>query len=265
MHVTSTTDPQTAVKATRMESGIATIARSNVAIRKTAFWSSLAVAPAVIGFGVAALSRSKKLGVLAGGMTVLGIATVRWQLDRLFNDEPDYVVERRIGKLELRRYPAHVEARTRVEAATFEAALQQGFRTLAGYIFGRNTARDKIAMTSPVVARAEQLAITSPVVAHVTAGKVTVAFVMPPGRQLAALPRPDDPGIELCEVPERRVAVLRRGGRYSAAVVREHEQELLELVSAANLATTGAPMFAGFDPPWTLPLLRRNETWIELL
>jgi hypothetical protein len=46
--------------------------------------------------------------------------------------------------------------------------------------------------------------------------------------------------------------------------VAEKSQALLEAVERAGLRTRGEPEFAGYDPPTTLPFLRRNEVWIEL-
>jgi hypothetical protein len=40
--------------------------------------------------------------------------------------------------------------------------------------------------------------------------------------------------------------------------------EVLARVRSAGLGYRGSPEFAGYDPPSTLPFLRRNEIWIEL-
>jgi hypothetical protein len=91
-----------------------------------------------------------------------------------------------------------------------------------------------------------------------------MSFVMPPGRSVESLPLPNDSEVELDQVPERRVAVLRFTGRYRGTEVAQHEEELLRMVKEAGLQATSAPMFAGFDPPSTLPFLRRNEVWVEV-
>jgi hypothetical protein len=92
----------------------------------------------------------------------------------------------------------------------------------------------------------------------------TVAFVMPPGRTLPSLPQPHDGRIDLVEAPARRIAVLGARARYTNAVLHDLIERLHEEVSAAGLDTAGEPIFAGFDPPSTLPWLRRTELWIEL-
>ncbi|HEY5950988.1 MAG TPA: heme-binding protein, partial [Kofleriaceae bacterium] len=168
-----------------------------------------------------------------------------------FTAEPAYVVERRIGELEIRRYAPRVEAHTRLTVPDFETAVDEGFMRLAKYIFGENDRRQKLSMTTPVV--------TTP-----RATTHSVAFVMPPDRTLTSLPRPADDRIKLVQQPERRVAVIRFHGRYTDKVMLEQTRRLHELIGAADLETKGQPMFAGFDPPSTLPLLRRTEMWIEL-
>jgi hypothetical protein len=244
--------------------GIATRPRANVTLRKLAFAAAGSAGPMVVGGAVTRLSGSRKLGGLAGGLAATAVAAVRWQLQRWINDEPAFSLERRAGELELRRYAPMIEARTWVEGADFDRALEAGFRRLAGYIFGGNARREELAMTGPVTAQGERLAMTGPVQARAVGGGHEVAFVMPVGRTLASLPRPTDPRVELLEVPERRIAVLRYRGRYRSERVEREARRLRALVSASGLVAAGEPMFAGFDPPSTVPWLRRNELWLEI-
>jgi hypothetical protein len=44
----------------------------------------------------------------------------------------------------------------------------------------------------------------------------------------------------------------------------EAKRVLLQKVASAGLVTKGEPVFAFYDPPWTLPFMRRNEVMIEL-
>jgi len=230
---------------------VATRAQNSKRARAIAFLASAVVAPVAVGIGVAALTRSRRAGVIAGGVTALGAAALRWQLQRWFTDEPAYTVEGRIGDLEIRRYAARIEAHTRLTVPDFETAVDEGFHRLAKYVFGANASKQDIAMTTPV--------LTTP-----RASTHTVAFVMPPERTLSSLPRPADDRIKLVHMPERRMAVMRFRGRYKDKVMLEQTRMLQELVAAADLETKGQPIFAGFDPPSTLPLLRRTEMWIEL-
>jgi hypothetical protein len=106
--------------------------------------------------------------------------------------------------------------------------------------------------------------MTTPVMNTPRAQTHTVAFAMPPGSTIFTLPRPDDDAIELVPVPERRVAVVPYRGRYRGDVVAAQAQRLRDLVTSSGFEATGQPTLAGFDPPTTLPFLRRSEIWIEL-
>ncbi|MDF2692292.1 MAG: uncharacterized protein K0S65_675, partial [Labilithrix sp.] len=74
----------------------------------------------------------RNLWIGAGaGLAVLGL--LGWQLQRLFTAKPKHEVERRVGHLEIRRYPSIRIAETTVEG-TWDAALDEGFRRLAAFI-----------------------------------------------------------------------------------------------------------------------------------
>ncbi len=227
--------------------GFATRPHTHRLRRSIGFALTAVAAPLAIGASVASLARSRRSGMIAGGITAAALAALRWQLQRWFTDEPHYQLEQRLGELELRRYAPRVEARTRIAGDDFEHALDEGFRRLARYVFGR-----------------ERLAMTAPVTVTPGDGGHTLAFVMPPGRTLADLPVPEDRRIELVEVPPRRVAVLRFRGRYKGDVVRAQARRLANLARTAGLVGSNEPTLAGFDPPWTLPWLRRMEMWLEL-
>jgi SOUL heme-binding protein len=240
---------------------------TKIKARKIAYYAGMVVIPAGIGAFTARARRSTLFGSVAGGLTALAMLGVRWQLARLFTDEPRFAVEERIGRLEIRRYAPQVTAHTLVETESYDVAVQQGFRRLASYIFGDNFKGEKLAMAAPVTtsaAAAEKIAMTSPVITESEGRGYKMSFVMPPGRSVESLPLPNDSAVELDEVPERRVAVLRFTGTYHGKQVEQHEKELMRMVKAAGLQPLSAPMFAGFDSPTTLPFLRRNEVWVEV-
>ncbi|HEU0033656.1 MAG TPA: heme-binding protein [Kofleriaceae bacterium] len=236
-------------------SDIATRPETHLQARKAALIASAVAAPVALGTGIGLLTGSRRTGLIVGGVSAVVLAALRWQLQRWFTQQPAYEVEGRIGALEIRRYAPRVEARTLLGNQSFEQDLDEGFRRLARYIFGGNAS---------ATATSEQLEMTTPVLMTAIETPRTNAFVMPVGRTLASLPRPHDPKIELVEVPAQRIAVLRFRGRYDNDVVREQVDRASHLVEDAGLVARGEPMFAGFDPPSTLPFLRRTEIWIEL-
>jgi hypothetical protein len=250
----TTPHPQTAGTILRnpfAPSDLATQAENNIGARSLAFGIGALLAPLTLGAGIGGLLRSRRAAVVAGGAVAAAFGFIRWQLQRWFTNEPAYTIEHALGALEIRHYEPRVEAHTRFATLEFDDVRERGFRRLAHYIFGGNAAHYKLAMTTPVTIAPR-------------AGSHTMAFVMPPGFSRTNLPHPDDSRIELVEIPARRVAVLRYRGGYSAATVEKRARQLRELVAAAGLTARGEPMFAGCDPPSTLPFLRRTEIWIEL-
>lgn len=233
------------------DSVIQTAPRSNAKVKKVLFGAALGLIPIAIGGAVGLLARSKRAGLIAGGASAVLLGVSRWQLERTFNDEPDYEVLERFGKLEIREYRPHVEAQTEIAGVNIVEAIEAGFDRLAEYIFGNNDKHEKLGMTTPVaVSKSSNL--------------TGVSFVMPIGRTAASLPLPADARIEVVEVPPRRVAVLSFHGKRDQALIDRKMAELRRLVSAAGLESMGEPTYAGFDPPWTLPMIRRNEVWIQI-
>ena len=205
-----------------------------------------------VGAGVAAALGGGKRSLLVGGAAALALGALRWQLARWFTESPAFEVEGRKAGLEMRRYPYRIEAHATVEEQDIEAALDRGFGRLACYIFGSNTAGEELAMTTPVVATMRD-------------GAFTVAFVMPPGRRFDSLPSPEDGRVILREIPERRIAALQFRGPLTTRNIEKHERLLLRALVDAGLSAKGSISFAGYDAPWTLPMLRRNEIWIEIV
>lgn len=203
--------------------------------------------------------------VLTGlGALALAVGT-GLQLSRLIYEEPDFERVSKDGPFEVRRYGPRVVAETFVEAETREAATGEGFRRLAGYIFGGN--RD-IAMTTPVETEraGQRIAMTTPVEAAPEDGRWRIAFTMPSEYALADLPAPDDERVVLREVPGQLVGSLRfSGGRPGPEKVARLEQDLRERVANAGYEPTSEVTVAIYDPPTVvLPFLRRNELLVDL-
>lgn len=239
--------------------------------RSVAYWPIALILPGALA-SAALASRAGKLSsrVRASGLWALGgasaLALARWQLLRFFIEKPTYVLESRIGKLEVRRYPAFVQAETILPGEDWDEALSEGFRRLKHYISAGNTGAEHIPMTAPVLsspARRDELEMTSPVTARTSEG-YTVAFLMPKDRDLSTLPAPRDARVSLRALPPRRVAALRHSGRVTGERLRVQESRLLSCVEQAGLIPISEPTFAAYDPPSTLPILRRLELWVQV-
>lgn len=179
-------------------------------------------------------------------------------------EEPPFTVERTIGEVQIRRYGPRIAAETTI-GADEEAARNEGFRRLARYIFGGNTAKTKIAMTAPVAQQqSEKIAMTAPVAAQRSGEEWVIRFFMPAGHTLESLPTPNDERVRLVTVPAESVAVLRFSGIASPEVIIERTAELLAILRRNKLTTEGDPVTWFYDPPWTLPFRRRNEVAVGL-
>jgi hypothetical protein len=59
-------------------------------------------------------------------------------------------------------------------------------------------------------------------------------------------------------------AVITFSGFYNAQKVSEKTMELEVWMKVRNLRASGTPHFARYNPPWTLPFMRRNEVMITV-
>ena len=183
-------------------------------------------------------------------------------------EEPDYRVVSQFGEFELRHYPAYIVAEVDVQG-DFDDAGNQAFRILAGYIFGDNSAAEKMAMTAPVAssreASGEKMAMTAPVTTTGDPDRTTFAFVMEKKYTLESLPVPNDDRVRIRVMPERTMAVRRYSGRWTEDKYRQNQATLRAALEAEGIQTIGDPVLARYNSPFSLPFLRRNEVMIEVL
>ena len=182
-------------------------------------------------------------------------------------EEPRHTVVQQLDGAEVREYAPYLVAEVLVRGATADTAGNQGFRLLAGYIFGQNKGDRRIAMTAPVTQAPapQKIAMTAPVTQSSAEGGHVVQFVMPASYTLETLPEPLDARVMLREVPATRYAVVQFSGFWSEANYQENLARLTRAVQAAGLRTTGEPIWSRYDPPWTPWFMRRNEIWLKLL
>lgn len=179
-------------------------------------------------------------------------------------EEPKFTVTAKLGSVEIRQYGPRVAAETVVQGDEM-AARNAGFRRIADYIFGANHAATKIAMTAPVAQSGTKIAMTTPVAqAQDAAGRWRIRFFMPASYTLATLPQPDDKAVELVAVPPETVAVLGFSGIPSPDAVAAKTGELISALEGSAWRPAGAPVAWFYDPPWTVPQLRRNEVAIPV-
>lgn len=179
-------------------------------------------------------------------------------------EQPDYKITMTDGALEIRAYGPMIAAEAEVKGER-KAAISEGFRLIAAYIFGANTPNAKIAMTAPVQQQSTQkIAMTAPVTQQIAGDSWTVRFIMPSSWTLKTLPAPNDARVTLNPVPAKRVLAIRFSGSASDRLIQTKTDELRRYAADKKLATVGEPLLAFYNPPWTLPFFRRNEIMLEL-
>ncbi len=180
-------------------------------------------------------------------------------------EEAPYKVLKSSDQFELREYAPHVLAETIVDGDQ-EGAGNKAFRRLFRYISGDNRSRARVAMTAPVSQEkaGEKISMTTPVGQQRDGDKWAVSFMMPSAYTLETLPTPDDPLITLRQVPARQMAAVRYSGFWSESNYRDNLKELQEWVRSQGFTAAGEPVWARYDPPWTLWFLRRNEILIPV-
>jgi effector-binding domain-containing protein len=184
-------------------------------------------------------------------------------------EEPKFTLLEKSEPFELRAYAPLIVAEVKVDG-DLDAASNQGFRLIAAYIFGKNQVSEKISMTAPVGIessdqnKSAKIAMTAPVGIESAGNQWTVSFVMPAEYTLASLPKPLDPRVKIREVPAEKRAVVIFSGFYNLEKVEEKTQALRDWMKSKNLKPSGEPQFARYNPPWTLPFMRRNEVMIQV-
>lgn len=210
----------------------------------------------------------KKTGylLLMGGLLLISKGAMAAE-----TEEPEYTLLTQTGDFELRRYDEQLVAQTWVSGDQ-DSASREGFKILADYIFGNNSAptggSSKISMTAPVTMQSEasdasqKIAMTAPVSMQQEDGKWRVQFTMPSQYTMQTLPKPNNPNVEIIEVPAQNYGVIKFSWLAGEDKVAEKTEALQTWMQDQNLTPTGEPELARYNPPWTLPFLRRNEVMI---
>lgn len=174
-------------------------------------------------------------------------------------EQPRYaVVEQLDNGVEIRAYESRMAVETSATGQQDGAAFGRLFR----YITGANAGGTRISMTAPVESRGRLIAMTVPVE---QGAEGTTRFYLPQEVANAGAPEPLEPGVRLIRVPAERIAAVRFSGRPTPEA-RETQAELLsKTLEKAGRKPSGPPFFMGYDPPFTVPILRRNEVAVRLL
>ena len=190
----------------------------------------------------------KMFGALFILLLAVALMVAGCQATRAGYESASYRVVRTDGNFEVRDYPALTVVETPMAGSGQNA--DGSFNRLFGFITGRNQAKQKIAMTTPVFMSGSD-------------SNRTMAFVLPAKIDVGHAPRPSDDAVVVRELAAGRFAVL----RYSGGRSKQQEAAALERLkiwmTATGLTALSPPVYGYFDPPWTPAFLRRNEVMLQ--
>jgi hypothetical protein len=208
----------------------------------------------------------KKKGIIITSviaMLVIGITLTGVLMSRV--ERPNYQVITSNDSIEIRQYSPMIIAKVVVQGTRSEA-INHGFRLLADYIFGNNQLNQKIAMTAPVQQQSAKIAMTAPVQQQaINPHTWIIRFIMPSQYTMHSLPTPKNTLVQLQAISDKKFIVIRFSGRHSQQNIKKHEEKLLAYIQNNLIKVSGSPTYAFYNPPWTLPFLRRNEIMLELV
>ncbi|MBX7138872.1 MAG: heme-binding protein [Oligoflexia bacterium] len=188
------------------------------------------------------------------GCSVFGIRSGYEQLD--------YAVIDKVGDAEVRQYPPRVVA----EVSNMKDK-NEAFMALFRYISGQNSSKVKVAMTTPVQVHREstKVAMTAPVeTSNSSEGGLTMRFFLPRTLSIDSAPEPKDPRIKITSLPEETYAALTYSGSNSDARFESKSTQLVESLAASKWQPVSPASFLGYDPPFAIPFLRRNEAVVRV-
>lgn len=207
--------------------------------------------------------------IFGGAGVLLIIWAIGSYLAIRYIEEPTYTLLERKQGYEIREYQPYIVAETTVTGG-YRESLNQGFRLIADYIFGNNTTKQSISMTTPVLeavaaVQSEKIAMTVPVIETATSNETrTVSFVLPATYTMETLPIPNNDAVRLLEVPAQTVAVLRFSWYATPERVAAKKETLRTLLERDGVVTIGSYRSALYNPPLSMPLTLRNEIIVPI-
>ena len=195
------------------------------------------------------MKRGWTLAAAVGGL-VLGGGWLWNTATRAGYESAAYEVVEKDGEYEIRRYPDLMLAST---TSKMDSQGRDGsFGRLFGYISGANESKQKIAMTTPVFMEGVQ-------------DEVSMGFVMPSEVATDGVPSPTGQGVEVRRREGGLFAVVRFAGKLDSNLAKQKAEQLRRWIESRGHRASDQIESAGYDPPFTPPMMRRNEVLIRLL
>ncbi|WHA04640.1 heme-binding protein [Candidatus Bandiella numerosa] len=165
-------------------------------------------------------------------------------------EKPKYHVISSQENIEIRKYNPMIIALVEVQGERKEA-IRGGFKILADYIFGNNKSKEDIPMTAPVRQQKFQ-------------ENWQISFIMPSEYNMETLPQPNNKNISLKELPSKKYIVINFSGIISDQNIALNEEKLKKYIFENEIQSLSTPIYAFYNPPWTLSFMRRNEIMMEI-
>ena len=120
------------------------------------------------------------------------------------------------------------------------------FGKLFDYIQGNNQKNVEIAMTVPVL-RSYHNEIWN------------MSFIMPEYLDFSQIPQPNDKSLIIKSVNNFKAIIIEFSGRINEKNINDNKVILQDYAARQNIELTDKYYVAIYNPPWTLPFMRRNE------
>ena len=151
--------------------------------------------------------------------------------------------------IEIRQYEASLFTSVQMPSNNYRKTSSKGFSVLAGYIFGGNDKKEKIAMTSPVAMSLKD--------------STTMMFLVPKKYTRDNLPVPNDSSIEFKDMPEKKVAAISFSGWANDSKIASFKKKLIDVLESKGIQYTDNFYFLGYNAPMEV-FNRKNEIIVEL-
>ncbi len=137
-------------------------------------------------------------------------------------EQRKYQVLKKYENFEIRKYEPALFSSVMLGKKGYSESSSEGFRILAGYIFGDNEKKEKISMTSPVTM---ELGDTS-----------KMMFMVPKSHDLKSLPHPKNSKIVFEKQTEKIVAAIRFDGWANDKKIAKYQAILKAALAKEKIA-----------------------------
>jgi hypothetical protein len=165
-------------------------------------------------------------------------------------EQRPYTVLKKYAHFELRHYASVLYSSVQLSDSSYSNSAGKGFRVLAGYIFGNNTAGQSIAMTAPVAMQMGQ--------------QVKMSFMVPQKYNKDNLPTPTNQSIQFEQQAEQNMAAISFGGWASDRKIKKYIAKLKAELIKEGISWKGDFIYLGYNAPFEV-FGRRNEIAVEIV